>query len=432
MTPKEAPAPHSLTSADLRLLADAGISLADAERQLLLLREGMHRPKLLRPCTLGDGIETLDPDAFEALGEAFQKACAEGRWVFFVPASGAASRMAASLTDPEKVRAMRENPRFADSALPELLKDPGAWAARPKALMPFHRAGSGFRTPLEEHAREATALAPGAVARLHFTISPEHERDFAKERDRARALLKAEGARVEITHSFQDPATQTLALDGEGNPFRDANGDLLLRPGGHGSLLRNLEAAARGSDGAGGADFVWIRNIDNIPVEKIRAEGRALRRALGGLLMRASSESPDRPTRVAGMVKNVGEPGGGPFWIQGKSGPEIRIVESAEVDRDVAAQTAIFGSGTHFNPVDMACALRDASGKPFSLQDFADPSACFVAEKTHEGRPLRALEWPGLWNGAMAGWNTRCVEIPLSQFAPVKTVADLLRAEHLG
>jgi hypothetical protein len=384
----------------------------------------MRRPTLLRPCTVGDGIESIDPEEFEALGAEFKKACAEGRWVFFVPASGAATRMAASLSDPEKVRAMTEHPRFKESALPELLKNPDAWAERPKALMPFHASDADYRTPIEDHAREAVALAPGAEARLHFTISPEHEKGFVQERDRVVSLLRAEGARAEITHSFQDPATQTLALDADGNPFQDTDGNLLLRPGGHGSLLRNFQEC--------GGEFVWIRNIDNIPVERIRVEGRPLRRAIGGLLMRATTAASDRPTRVAAMVRNIGEPGGGPFWIRGKSGSEIRIVEAAEVDASDSAQNELFRAGTHFNPVDLACALRDPSGKPFRLEDFSDPSACFVAEKTHEGRSLRALEWPGLWNGAMAGWNTQCVEIPLSQFAPVKTVGDLLRSEHLG
>ena len=425
------------TAADRATLAAAGLTVAAAAHQLALLRGGMHRPHLLRPCTLGDGI--VAPDAlaadFESLGAAYQEACREGRWMFFIPASGAATRMAASLTDPAAVEKLRAHPAFARSTVPELLKDPARWAALPKALMPFHRAGEGVRTPVEEHIREAAALAPGATARLHFTISPEHEALFLEEVARVLALLRPAGIEAEITHSFQDPATQTIALDADGNPFRDAAGNLLLRPGGHGSLLRNLEAVARDGATARGAEFVWVRNIDNIPVEPLRAAGRALRRALGGLLMRAAASSPDRParpSRVAGMVKNVGEPGGGPFWIQGKSGPEVRIVESAEVDKADAAHQEVFRSATHFNPVDLACALRDPSGHPFTLEDFSDPSACFVADKTHEGKSLKALEWPGLWNGAMAGWSTQCVEIPLTQFAPVKTVADLLRAEHAG
>lgn len=440
MTSSSASAVNSspeFSSADLARLAEAGIAPAAAAEQLRLLRDGMQRPVLLRPCTVGDGIVTPDAAEFEALGAEYLAAAAAGRWMFFIPASGAATRMATSLTDPEAVDALRAHPAFARSAVPELLKDPGRWASLPKALMPFHRYGvegadgSGLRTPLEEHAREAVALAPEAVARLHFTISPEHEELFLAEVARVTALLAARGARVEITHSFQDPATQTLALDEDGQPFRDESGNLLLRPGGHGSLLRNLEAVARDGDRPG-AEFVWVRNIDNIPVEPIRAEGRALRRALGGLLMRAAAASPDRPARIAGMVKNQGEVGGGPFWIQGAAGPEVRIVESAEVDAKDPAQTEIFKSATHFNPVDLACALRDRSGAPFPLAGFSRSSACFIAEKSHGGKPLRALEWPGLWNGSMAGWMTQCVEIPLSQFGPVKTVADLLRPEHLG
>lgn len=424
MTDSASPAVSEFSSTDLSRLAAAGIAPEAAVAQLRLLREGMRHPVLLRPCTVNEGIVVPDEADFETLGAEYREACAAGRWMFFIPASGAATRMAASLTDPAAVEKLRAHPSFARSTLAELLKDPERWASLPKALMPFHRAGEQVRTPIEEHLREAAALAPGAVARLHFTISPEHEELFLEEVTRVTGLLSAEGVSVEVSHSFQDPATQTLAVDEQGNPFRDAEGNLLLRPGGHGSLLRNLEAAAAG------ADFVWIRNIDNIPVEPIRAQGRALRRALGGLLMRLAATSPDRPARIAGMVKNVGEPGGGPFWIEGASGPEVRIVESAEVDSRNSAQTAIFKSATHFNPVDLACALRGPDGKSFPLNDFAEPSACFIAEKTHGGKPLKALEWPGLWNGAMAGWATQCVEIPLAQFAPVKTVADLLRDEH--
>jgi hypothetical protein len=416
-----------IASTDLERLTAAGISPESAAEQLHLLREGMQRPRLLRPCTLGDGITVPDPHEFETLGDAYQQAAVSGRWMFFIPASGAATRMASSLTDPKAVEALRAHPSFARSTLPELLKDPARWASLPKALMPFHRYGEEVRTPIEEHIREAVALAPEAKARLHFTISPEHEMLFLAEVERVLGLLGGTGTVAEITHSFQDPATQTIALDADGHPFRDADGNLLLRPGGHGSLLRNLQAC--------GGEFVWIRNIDNIPVEPIRAEGRALRRALGGLLMRAAVESPDRParpSRIAGMVRNTGEPGGGPFWIAGKHGAEVRIVESAEVDTQNPEQAAVFKAATHFNPVDLACALRDASGTPFHLEKFSEPSSCFIAEKSHGGKSLKALEWPGLWNGAMAGWNTQCVEIPLSQFAPVKTVADLLRPEHAG
>ncbi len=416
--------PQPLTDADLLVLKEASIVKEDAERQVAMLRGGMKRPKLLRPCTLGDGIGMPDPEGFEESARMYREACREGRWIHFIPASGAATRMADSLRDREALEKTLREQGHDPAELFDLLGDPDALADLPKALMPFHKYGSVVRTPVEEHVREAAALAGGAEARLHFTISPEHEKGFLREVERVLALLRGEGIRAEVTHSFQEPSTQTLALDEEGNPFRDAEGRLVLRPGGHGSLLRNLEAC--------GGEFVWVRNIDNIPVEAVRAEGRPLRLALGGMLMRTAKLSDDRPVRVAGMVRNTGEPGGGPFWIRTAEGSSIRIVESAEVDKEDGAQNKIFAAATHFNPVDLACALRDPTGKAFRLEEFAEPSACFIAEKTHGGRPLRALEWPGLWNGAMAYWGTHCVEIPLAQFAPVKTAADLMRAEHRG
>jgi hypothetical protein len=279
---------------------------------------------------------------------------------------------------------------------------------------------------VEEHIREAIALAgSGGSARLHFTLAPEHEERILEHVRAVLAVLADEGLRAEVTHSLQTPATQTLALDESGEPFRDASGDLLLRPGGHGALLGNLESC--------GAEFAWIRNIDNIPVESIRAQGRRIRQAMVGKAIRlAKDPKRERPLRVCGMVPDSGEPGGGPFWVATGQGESLRIVETVETDRKDAEQARIFRSSTHFNPTDMVCALRDPEGRPFRLADFADAEACFIARKSHEGRPLRALEWPGLWNGGMAGWITEAVEIPLAQFAPVKTVLDLLRPEHLG
>jgi hypothetical protein len=411
----------SFDAGDLDLLRDAGITPEKASDQLTLLRGGMNCPRLLRPCTVGDGIELPDPSLFEELGKEYQEACAEGRWVHFIPASGAATRLAESLGELGASGGSKEGDE-GSARLRALLGDPESLRRLPKALMPFHEVAGTVRTPVEEHIREAAALAPGAEARLHFTIAPEHEERFLREVETVLDSLRREGIRAEVSHSFQDPATQTLALDERGEPFRDESGRLVLRPGGHGSLLRNLESC--------GAEFAWIRNIDNIPVDRLRAEGRALRRALGGLLMRRARSQNSGPVRLCGMVANTGEPGGGPFWVQSAGDPTVRIVESAEVDPADAEQQRLFRSGTHFNPVDLAVALRDASGKPYALEDFSDPAACFIASKKHGGRALRALEWPGLWNGAMAKWETHCVEIPLAQFAPVKTVTDLLRPEH--
>ncbi len=501
--PQSSP-PPIFDSADAARLAAAGITPDDALRQLDCLRRGAVFQRLLRPGVIGDGIETSPKktraeEAEEAEeAEAFQRACAEGRVLHFIPASGAASRMVAAMqrtlealhtgsADELEKRAAagdvdarsawkvwREWDRLpfdripgsdwnalrsqgnAAALLAALLHAPGQGVAElPKAMVPFHRHGAERRTPLEEHLREASALAgPAAVARVHFTFAPEHEAQLRCHLDQMLRKLRAEGLRLEADYSLQAASTQTLALDADGNPFRDADGTLVLRPGGHGSLLANLAAC--------GAEFAWIRNIDNIAAEPRRSQGRLRRRALAGRLIRLAAERDallrgaaadggalwlrrlgatpagesevlrvaDRPLRVCGMVPNTGEPGGGPFWAAGPQGAALRIVEASEVDASDPAQTATFRSATHFNPVDMVCALRDARGRPYHLPDFADADGYGVASKTYAGRPLRALEWPGLWNGGMAGWNTVCVEIPLALFSPVKTVLDLLRPDH--
>lgn len=383
------------TSEDLKQLRLSGIEPGGAASQIRFLRGGMKHPDLLRPGTVGDGIDSLPADT-EELEEAFRKASLEGRLIHFIPASGAATRM----------------------GLGDI----------PKVLAPFHHYGSHAVTPLEEHIREASALAgEGAEVRLHFTISPEHEKKFRESLAVVLKALRSEGIRAEVTHSLQDAATQTLALDESGNPFREVSGNLLLRPGGHGALLPNLQAC--------GAEFAWVHNVDNIAVESHRAKGRSLHRALAGrlVLMAGTRAKNERPLRLCGMVPNVGEPGGGPFWVaDGERGESLQIVESAEVNVADAKQAQVLKSATHFNPVDLVCALKDSAGKPHALANFSNPDSCFVAHKTHEGRPLLALEWPGLWNGGMARWDTACVEIPLSLFTPVKTAGDLRRPEHMG
>ncbi|MGH7442178.1 MAG: DUF4301 family protein, partial [bacterium] len=227
---------------------------------------------------------------------------------------------------------------------------------------------------------------------------------------------------LELRCGFQDPSTDTLAGDGQNGLFRDRGGRLVFRPGGHGALLSNLQAL--GSD----ADMVLLRNIDNITHPRLWPSQLRTRRILLGLLDEAIAEGGDVPTRVAGVVPNTGEPGGGPFWVQGLAQPQI--MEAAQVDGRDEAQQALFASGTHFNPVDLACSMHDAQGRPFNLERFSDPSAVFFSRKSHLGHPLLALERPGLWNGAMAHWKTLFVELPLDSFNPVKTVGDLLKPAH--
>ncbi|HEV8631032.1 MAG TPA: DUF4301 family protein, partial [Thermoanaerobaculia bacterium] len=346
-----------------------------------------------------------------------------------------------------------------------------------KGLIPFHRYPTGSRTAVEEHLWEGSRYLADAegVYRLHFTVAAEALERFARETtDAADRLLRARGLVAEVGFSVQDPATDTLAATPEGDPFRHDDGTLLLRPGGHGALLGNLAALD--------ARWVLLKNVDNVRPESAQELVAHWQEVLGGLLVALEErahdlvrrladeqdagataaaagfladelavpealaadegadgdrrsllrERLDRPLRVCGVVENRGEPGGGPFWVAREGGaPSPQIVERAELGEvAAAAQQEVFAAATHFNPVQIAAGLRDASGRPFDLRRFVDERAVFIAAKSHAGRPLLALERPGLWNGAMAGWNSVFVEVPGETFAPVKTLFDLLRAEH--
>lgn len=489
----------SFSSADIAQLAEHGISLAEAERQLAQLRGGQIRLNLTRPCTLADGICVLPAKRQPALLERFAAAAAAGRVTRFVPASGAATRMFQPLQcgDPETLqRFLAELDNFpfavelADALdlrgqelagmghvgslpllLATLLAVPGLDYARlPKGLLPFHRSDGEVRTAFVEHLAE-TALLVGAgnPARLHCSISAEHRALFEQHLAAWRGQLEeCYAAPLEVTFSVQQPATDTLALAADGLPLRDADGRLVLRPGGHGALLANLAGLAQ--------DLVLIRNIDNVVPDRRKAANLHWDRLLAGLLLELATSQQillgelhrhpddstvlqraraflcddlgvdlsctetdaeqiaarlDRPLRVCGMVANCGEPGGGPFWVRGRDGRLSRqIVEAAQVDCNDPQQAAILAAATHFNPVDMACSLRDGFGRTYPLERFADPEAAIVTSKTQDGQPIRILERPGLWNGGMAGWHTLFVELPATTFNPVKTVFDLLRPAH--
>lgn len=343
--------------------------------------------------------------------------------------------------------------------------------ACPKGLVPFHLHADGARTAFEEQLAEAAALLGGSEtpARLHFTVTPEHRAAFESRLEHARGGFA--GVSFEVSFSTQHPSTDTLAVDLEGRPFRLADGRLLFRPAGHGALIGNL--------GATGADLVLIKNIDNVVPDRLKGPTLEWSRILTGMLAAAEAEThrwtrtledhPSdadvdgaaafleetfddalpgtardaaarrtaaldllrRPIRVCGMVPNTGEPGGGPYFVVGRDGaPRQQIVESAQVRMSDAEQARIFRDATHFNPVFLACALRDHRGRPHDLARFVDPHAVIVTRKSAEGRPLLALERPGLWNGAMAHWSSIFVEVPIEVFHPVKTVLDLLRPEH--
>lgn len=354
-----------------------------------------------------------------------------------------------------------------------LAGEPGlGYASLPKALIPFHVDGGRARTALEQHLLEAVETVRDARGRtrIHFTVSPEHEARCRAEATTAAAeIVSRLGAVVEASFSFQRASTDTLAATASGEPFRTPDGRLLFRPGGHGSLLENLRAT--------GGDVALVKNIDNVQPSGRRAATVKWKRLLAGLALKLQAESarsiralmagdaealaparrlaasafqrsfpeeigPDvlrerlleallRPIRVCGVVRNTGEPGGGPFWVRDADGHlGLQIVEGAEIDLRSRETRRIWESSTYFNPVDLACVLRRPDGRPFDLAAFVDPDAVIVTTKSSGGTELRALERPGLWNGAMARWNTVFVEVPLETFTPVKTLGDLLRPEH--
>ena len=398
------------SSQDLEQLSLHGIAPAGAERQLALFKHPPAPANLERPCSVGDGILRLseaEQARYEAAGEALLKA---GRVTKFVPASGAATRMFQALqAEPQgpaaqEVLAKLDHFAFAKDLADEpdkiaaILK---RYASLPKALIPFHWHGDHYHTAFEDHLRECQFLG---IPSAHFTVSPEHRAGFE-------ALLKAMPPPPEVSFSEQKPFTDTLAADGEGNPFRGPDGGLVFRPGGHGALLENLNDLH--------ADIVLIKNIDNISHSRLWKEPLRWKKILLGLLSEMGDAG--KPARVCGVVPNTGEPGGGPFWIQGAP----QIVESAQINLDDPAQKKIFQSATHFNPVDLACSV-----KGFDLLQYRDDSAVFISQKSKDGKPLQALELPGLWNGAMADWQTVFVELPLETFNPVKTVNDLLKPAH--
>ena len=364
-----------------------------------------------------------------------------------------------------------------DTILQAVLWTPGlGYAELPKALLPFHRYPEGPRTSLEEHVHEAIRYHPDTAkpVKIHLTVSPQYEQGIKEHLQTIQQTLSQQGWKLDLTVSIQKPSTDTVALNSDNQPFRTQDGKLVFRPGGHGALLENLNEYE--------GDIVFISNIDNVVPDHLKDPIIGWRRALGGYLVErqqqvfhhirqlslvpANAKSVqqaetfiqqelhlqlpqsyrelalrdqatllkqylDRPIRVCGVVPNTGDQGGGPFWVaHPEDAPSRQIVEQSQVNPDSEAQYKLFASGTHFNPVDMVCGVRDHQGNPFYLPDFVDPSTGFIGMKSHQGRPLIALEWPGLWNGGMAHWITIFVEIPRSNFNPVKTFLDWLNPAH--
>ncbi|MCE7044261.1 DUF4301 family protein [Dyadobacter sp. CY312] len=345
----------------------------------------------------------------------------------------------------------------------------------PKGLLKFHNYPERSRTPLEEHLVEGARYAnAGGQVKIHFTVSPEHRDKFEKLVVEALPGYQSKfGVKYFVSFSEQKSSTDTIAVNLDNTPFREKDNSILFRPAGHGALLENLAQLD--------ADVIFIKNIDNVVPDNIKEETITYKKALAGIVLKYQKrifdylnqltdstdetlleeldtffkeelcvvppasfktwgaaekkayflKKLDRPLRACGMVKNQGEPGGGPFWAENADGSSsLQIVESAQVDVDDAEQNSIFKNSTHFNPVDLVCAVKNNLGELYDLKQFRDPLTGFITGKSKDGKELKAQELPGLWNGAMADWNTLFVEVPLITFNPVKTVNDLLREQH--
>ncbi len=435
-----------LRAADRDQLEARGIGVEEARRQLALLRDPPPKTRLARPARIGDGILPM-PEGAEADGltEDGRSAALAGRLIRFVPASGAASRLFAELrtaqaagypaNDPVLARFESARPCLPFDCDPTELLD--RYGDAPKALIPFHRYADGERrTALEEHLVEAAALMGGrGSAAIHFSVAVRHRPAFeALLDDRLPVLERRLGCRFDVTLSHQSPATDSIAVDADGRPFRiadDPAAPLLVRPGGHGALLGNLQSL-----GDRGFELIGVKNIDNVQPEEAQGASVRAMRILAGMA-RELARGSDCPARVCGVVPAVGTAGGGPFWVHETSGASgtlgglrLQIVETSQIDLEDAEQAAILARSTHFNPVFLVCAALAPGGGAYRLEDYVDPGASFIVRKSHGGRELTALERPGLWNGAMAGWETRFVELPGEVYTPVKSVFDLAGAEH--
>ena len=499
---------------DLSQLARMGIAEEQVERQLAQFKTGFPFMRLKSAASVGNGVMAVsdeDRQHYSVLWGNYKK---EGhRVVKFVPASGAASRMFKDLfsfldapyevpsNDFEKTF-FEQIKKFAfrkelcakcrqnegkeikvliaegnyKAVVRNLLSNSGLnYGQLPKGLLLFHNYEDGPRTPMEEHLVEAALYASSeGKACVHFTVSHDHLPLFRqKVEQKVGYYAEKFGITYDISFSEQKPSTDTVAVNPDNTPFRNDDGTLLFRPGGHGALIQNLNDID--------ADVVFVKNIDNVVPDRLKGDTVAYKNLLAGILVEKQQKAfgylrlldtgaysheqilemihfvqeelccrredikeledaelvtylrtkLNRPMRVCGVVKNVGEPGGGPFLAYCQDGTiSPQILESSQIDKSNDEYMRMFTEGTHFNPVDLVCALKDYKGQPFNLPDFVDASTGFISSKSKNGRELKALELPGLWNGAMSDWSTVFVEVPLSTFNPVKTVNDLLRDQH--
>jgi hypothetical protein len=498
---------------DIKELKKAGLTVRAVMEQIAAFERGPIPVRLDRPCRIDDGIIIIPESERARLLQIYEEEMSRGRVIKFVPASGAASRMFRDwfkLYDTRELDNAGIASNFEDNLgkfafhgelkkiisshgkdLDGLIKDKNYseildyllgpkgldYSHLPKALLKFHLYPDHIRTPLEEQLVEAILSVKDDenTCRIHFTISDVHKKQVEDLISRVKESYEERyGVTLEISLSTQLASTDTIAVDRKNRPFRDGGNALVFRPGGHGSLLKNLNMIED--------DYIFLKNIDNVVPDRLKGETILYKKIIGGYLIELQREIfkhialisgptsdeallgnaesfsrsrlnitlPDkfddrpfakrkdfllqklnRPLRVCGMVKNMGEPGGGPFWVKENDGTlSLQIIEEAEIDKTSEEQKEIWKSSTHFNPVDIVCGVKNYRGEKFDLERYVDNNTYIITEKSQEGRSLRALELPGLWNGSMSKWNTLFVEVPLATFNPVKTVNDLLRKEH--
>ena len=503
----------TLSQQDLQQIASKGISQEQIERQLTEFKTGFPFLRLKAAASIEDGIVATSEQDKQAYIKAWNEYKGQGRRIVkFVPASGAASRMfkdmfafvdsdhdapttpfekqyfdniehfafydeldaACRKNEGKSVKYLIQDGQYKKVAENMLFEKGLNYGQLPKGMLLFHKYDEGARTPMEEHLVEgALYAASNGQACVHFTVSHEHMEMFKKRvAQKADQYAQKYGVTYDITFSEQKPSTDTIAAGPDNEPFRNEDGSLLFRPGGHGALIENLNEID--------ADIIFIKNIDNVVPDRLKPETVDYKQVIAGVLVnlqklsfsyleeldkgnvshdrlleilhfvehafcrRSGSDALsdaeltdylkrklNRPMRVCGVVKNVGEPGGGPFLTYNQDGTiSLQILESSQIDKNNKEYVEMFTSGTHFNPVDLVCAVKDYKGQPFNLPQFVDRTTGFISSKSKNGKELKALELPGLWNGAMSDWNTVFVEVPLGTFNPVKTVNDLLRPQH--
>jgi nicotinamide riboside kinase len=513
---------NGISSADFVEIYNHGIDFENILRQLEIFKNGISKANLISPALVDKGILGLSDDDFKAKASFFDQQKEELKIKKFVPASGAATRMFKFLTafvndfdiQKETVNAyinrkkdqelaifivgMEKFPFFEtiDKKLKELYPNFESLerdyknyyfiklllaseyfnsANKPKAVLPFHLYKTHIANPIEEHLNECVHYASSKkVSNLHFTVSEIHQELFEKAVDEVKEKIEnASGTKINIGYSYQNKSTDSVNVDAKNKLVRNAAGNLVFRPGGHGALIENLNNLD--------ADVIFIKNIDNViqnHIEKIAL----YKKALAGILIEVQQkvfgylkaierqeikennldeivlflkqklnieissdfnkftvenkiskikELLNRPIRVCGMVKNEGEPGGGPFWVMNQKGEvTLQIVETSQVDLLNKKQQEVLAAATHFNPVDLVCGIKNYKNEKFDLLKFVDKETGFIVEKSVDGKPVKSYELPGLWNGAMANWLTIFVAVPLITFNPVKTVNDLLKAAH--